>query len=127
MSLAQGKGVARVEGRWGKVGVELGGRPEVGLAEDPSLWEGRRGRPAGMGWKVARDGKDEEFSLWLLPSQAPWRPFMRFCSSLMPCVPARPYAGPWLWTRPSAKATPPVCSACSGSCPTCRAARSGAT
>ncbi|XP_038281006.1 SAC3 domain-containing protein 1 isoform X2 [Canis lupus baileyi] len=59
--------------------------------------------------------------------QAPWRPFTRFYSCLMPCVPARPCAGPWLWTRPFAKATPPAYSACCGSCPTCRAVLCGAT
>ncbi|XP_066214753.1 SAC3 domain-containing protein 1 isoform X2 [Saccopteryx leptura] len=56
-------------------------------------------------------------------SQAPWRPFRRYCSCPLPCVPAQPYARPWLWMRPSVKVMPPACSACSEPCHTCRAAR----
>ncbi|XP_031546733.1 SAC3 domain-containing protein 1 isoform X2 [Vicugna pacos] len=52
---------------------------------------------------------------------ARWRPFTRFCSYLLPCVPAQPCVPSWQLTQPSAKATLPACFACSGPCPTCRA------
>ncbi|XP_045341830.1 SAC3 domain-containing protein 1 isoform X2 [Leopardus geoffroyi] len=84
--------------------------PDVGLPDCPFPY-------LGLGCFCNKSGED----------RAPWRPFMRFCSYLPPCVPARPCSGPWLWTRPFEKATPLAYSACSGSCPICKAAQCSAT